>query len=599
MFVYSSSTDATLNIFKCDVVINTNKRVSLLHKNNYLKMKKGEFTPKFFTLLKAGITKKQLYKDVLAGIIVGIVALPLSIAFAIASGVSPEKGLITAIIAGIVISVFGGSRVQIGGPTGAFIVILYAIVQEHGVNGLTIATFMAGFIIMGMGFAKLGNFLKFIPYPLIVGFTSGIALIIFSSQIKDLFGMPIEALPADFVDKWVVYGSHFTQINWVAFAIAIATIVISLFFIRVTTKIPGSIVAIVLSTIVVYYFDLPVETIESKFGEIPNSISMPAFPHIDFATIKALIQPAIAIALLGSIESLLSAVVADGMIGGRHRSNMELVAQGAANVFSGLFGGIPATGAIARTATNIKNGGRTPISGIVHAIVLLLIMLLMAPVAKLIPLSCLAGILIVVAWHMGEWHHFFALFKSNKMDIIVLLTTFFLTVFFDLILAIEIGMILSSLIFMKRMSEATSIKSTSNILNSNDDFGDKLFEEELAEIPKDVLLYEINGPLFFGASQKFQEVISDLNQRPKILILRMRNVPFIDATGINRLKEICKQLQSRGTTVIISGANHEVKLELLKANIYTMLNKNNIHDKISSAIQRAKNILEAESKNKS
>lgn len=557
-------------------------------------MKKGEFTPKFFTLLKAGITRKQLSKDVLAGIIVGIVALPLAIAFAIASGVSPEKGLITAVIAGIAISVLGGSRVQIGGPTGAFIVILYAIVQEHGVNGLTIATFMAGFIIMGMGFAKLGNYLKFIPYPLIVGFTSGIALIIFSSQIKDLFGMPIESLPADFVDKWIIYGSYFRQINWVAFAIATATILISFFFIKITAKIPGSIVAIILSTAVVYYFDLPVETIETKFGEIPNSISLPPFPHIDFATIKALIQPAIAIALLGSIESLLSAVVADGMIGGRHRSNMELVAQGAANVFSGLFGGIPATGAIARTATNIKNGGRTPISGIVHAIVLLLIMLLMAPVAKLIPLSCLAGILIVVAWHMGEWHHFIALFKSNKMDIVVLLTTFLLTVFFDLILAIEIGMILSSFIFMKRMSEATSIKNASNILASNDSFGDRLFEEELAEIPEDVLLYEINGPLFFGASQKFQEVITDLNQQPKILILRMRNVPFIDATGINRLKEICRQLQLKGTTVIISGASHEVKMELLKANIYAMLSKYNIHDNINSALQRAKNIFEAE-----
>jgi len=446
-----------------------------------------------------------------------------------------------------------------------------------------------------MGFAKLGNYLKFIPYPLIIGFTSGIALIIFSSQIKNLFGMPIESLPADFVDKWIIYGSYFTQINWVAFAIGMATILTSLFFIKITAKIPGSIIAIILSTAVVYYFDLPVETIETKFGEIPNSISMPPFPHIDFAIIKSLIQPAIAIALLGSIESLLSAVVADGMIGGRHRSNMELVAQGAANIFSGLFGGIPATGAIARTATNIKNGGRTPISGIVHAIVLLLIMLLMAPVAKLIPLSCLAGILIVVSWHMGEWHHFIALFKSNKMDIVVLLTTFFLTVFFDLILAIEIGMILSSFIFMKRMSESTSIKNASNILTSNDDFGDRLFEEELAEIPKDVLLYEINGPLFFGASQKFQEVITDLNQQPKILILRMRNVPFIDATGINRLKEICRQLHLKGTTVIISGASHEVKKELLKANIYVMLNKYNIHDNIISAIQRAKNILKAES----
>lgn len=557
-------------------------------------MKKGEFTPKFFTLLKAGITRKQLSKDVISGIIVGIVALPLAIAFAIASGVSPEKGLITAIVAGIVISVLGGSRVQIGGPTGAFIVILYAIVQEHGVNGLTIATFMAGFIIMGMGFAKLGNYLKFIPYPLIVGFTSGIALIIFSSQVKDFFGMPIDSVPADFVEKWMIYADYFTQVNWIAFAIALATVLISLFFIKVTAKIPGSIVAIVLSTVVVYYFDLPVETIQTKFGEIPNSISLPQFPQIDFAIIKSLIQPAIAIALLGSIESLLSAVVADGMIGGRHRSNMELVAQGAANIFSGLFGGIPATGAIARTATNIKNGGRTPISGIVHAVVLLLIMLLLAPVAKLIPLSCLAGILVVVAWHMGEWHHFFALFKSNKMDIVVLLTTFFLTVFFDLILAIEIGMILSSFIFMKRMSEATSIKNASNLLELSDGYADKLFEEELNDIPKNVLLYEINGPLFFGASQKFQEVITDLNQQPKILILRMRNVPFIDATGLNRLKEICRQLQLKGTTILISGANHEVKTELLKANIYAMISKYNIHDNINSAIQRAKNILEQE-----
>lgn len=551
-------------------------------------MKRNEFTPKFYTLIRAGITKKQLTRDVLAGIIVGIVALPLAIAFAIASGVSPEKGLITAIIAGLVISVLSGSRVQIGGPTGAFIVIVYAIVQEHGVGGLTIATFMAGFLIIGMGFAKLGNYLKFIPYPLIVGFTSGIALIIFSSQVKDFFGLPIESLPADFIEKWKVYGSNFTQINWMAFAIALSTVIITLNFHRISAKVPGSIVVILLSTLAVYFFDLPVETIETKFGEIPNSISLPSFPHIDYAIIKALIQPAIAIALLGSIESLLSAVVADGMVGGRHRSNMELVAQGTANIFSGLFGGIPATGAIARTATNIKNGGRTPIAGIVHAFVLLLIMLLLAPVAKLIPLSCLAGILIVVAWHMGEWHHFFAMMKSNRMDVIILLTTFFLTIFFDLILAIEIGMILSSFIFMKRMSEATSIKSNANMPGSREEYEDTLFEEELPEIPKNVLIYEINGPLFFGASQKFQEVITDLNQQPEILILRMRHVPFIDATGISRLKEMCRQLQSKGTTIIISGANHEVKLEMLKANLYSILDKHNIHDNIGDAIQNAK-----------
>ena len=554
-------------------------------------MKKNEFIPKFFSLLKTGFTRQQISKDVLAGIIVGVVALPLAIAFAIASGVSPEKGIITAIIGGLIISVLGGSRVQIGGPTGAFIVIVYAIVQEHGVDGLTIATFMAGFLIIGMGFAKLGNYLKFIPYPLIVGFTSGIALIIFSSQIKDFLGMPIESLPADFIDKWVVYSNYFTQINWVAFIIALSTVIIILNFHRITTKVPGSIVVIFLSTIIVYFFDLPVETIQSKFGEIPNHISMPHIPDINFATVKALIQPAIAIALLGSIESLLSAVVADGMIGGRHRSNMELVAQGTANIFTGLFGGIPATGAIARTATNIKNGGRTPVSGIVHALVLLLIMLLLAPVAKLIPLPCLAGILVVVAWHMGEWHHFFSMMKSNRMDVLVLLTSFFLTVFFDLIIAIETGMILSSFIFMKRMSEATSIRSSGNLMGPKNEGEEKLFEEELSEIPKNVLIYEINGPLFFGASQKFQEVLTDLNRQPEILILRMRHVPFIDATGINRLKEMCHQLQLKGTTIIISGANHDVKQEMFKAQLYSIIDRHNILLNINDAIERAKVIL--------
>lgn len=494
-------------------------------------------------------------------------------------------------IAGITLSVLSGSRVQIGGPTGAFIIIIYGIVQEHGIGGLTIATFMAGFIIIAMGLARLGNYLKFIPYPLIVGFTSGIALVIFSSQVKDFFGLQMNDVPLDFVDKWIAYGSHFQQINWISLVIAGGTVLIALNFNRISSKIPGSIIAILLSTAVVYFFELPVETIESKFGEIPNHISFPDFPEINFAIIKKLIQPAIVIALLGSIESLLSAVVADGMMGGRHRSNMELIAQGTANIFSGLFGGIPATGAIARTATNIKNGGRTPIAGIVHGVVLLLIMLLFAPVAKLIPLSCLAGILVVVAWHMGEWHHFFALLKSNRMDVIVLLTTFFLTVFFDLILAIEIGMILSSFIFMKRMSEATSIQNASNLFKSDDESSEMLFEQEIPEIPKEVLLYEINGPLFFGASQKFQEVITDLKQQPKILILRMRNVPFIDATGINRLKEICQQLNRKGTTIIISGANHDVKIELLKADLYNKLGKHNIQDNIGKAIERAKEIL--------
>jgi SulP family sulfate permease len=555
-------------------------------------MKNKEFTPKLFTLIKEGISKKQLTKDVLSGLIVGIVALPLAIAFAIASGVSPEKGLITAIIAGLVISVLSGSRVQIGGPTGAFIIIVFGIVQEHGVDGLTIATFMAGFLIIGLGFMKLGNYLKFIPYPLIVGFTSGIAVVIFSTQIKDFFGMEIADIPADFTEKWLVYFQHLDSVNWLAFGIAISTVLIALNFYRITPKIPGSLVAIILCTLAVYFFELPVETIESKFGEIPNSIAMPHIPNINFKIIQELIEPAIAIALLGAIESLLSAVVADGMIGGKHRSNMELVAQGAGNIFSGLFGGIPATGAIARTATNIKNGGRTPIAGIVHAVFLLLVMLLFAPIAKLIPLSCLAGILVVVAYHMSEWRHFRDLLKSNRMDIIVLLTTFFLTVFFDLILAIEIGLILSSFIFMKRMSEATTINNAENLFETSDTTnGEKLFEEELPYIPKDTMLYEINGPLFFGASQKFQEFLTDLKQEPKVLILRMRNVPFIDATAVNRLKEFYQKLKSCGTTVIISGANRQVKEELFKQKFYELIGKHNILDNINKAIERAEEIL--------
>lgn len=556
-------------------------------------MKSNEFRPKLFSLFKEGISKKQLSKDILSGIIVGIVALPLAIAFAIASGVSPEKGLITAVVAGFIISLLGGSRVQIGGPTGAFIIIVYGIVQQYGVGGLTIATFMAGFLIIAMGLARLGNYLKFIPYPLVVGFTSGIAVVIFSTQIKDFLGLEIAEVPAEIIDKWASYLQHLNTINPIAAAIAFGTVIISLNFYRISSKIPGSLVAIVGSTLLVYFLDLPVETIESKFGEIPNSIAMPEIPVINFAIIKELMQPAIAIALLGAIESLLSAVVADGMIGGRHRSNMELIAQGTGNIFSALFGGIPATGAIARTATNVKNGGRTPIAGIVHAIFLLLVMLLFAPIAKLIPLSCLAGILVVVAYHMSEWRHFVHLFKSNRLDIVVLLTTFILTVFFDLIVAIEVGMILSSFIFMKRMSEATTVENTGDTSGAQPHHSDEMFEEELKNIPPDTMLYEINGPLFFGASQKFQETLSDLKKAPKVLIIRMRHVPFIDATGINTLLQFQQRLKSGGTTIIISGANREVKEELFKAGVYAVLDKRNILNNIHEAIHRAEEILGA------
>lgn len=551
----------------------------------------SEFEPKLFTLLKKGVTKEQVLKDVMSGTIVGVVALPLAIAFAIASGVSPEKGLITAVIAGFIISAFGGSRVQIGGPTGAFIVIVYAIVQDHGVDGLTLATLMAGFIIVGMGFLRLGNLLKFIPYPLIIGFTSGIAVIIFSSQINDFLGLSINDLPADFVEKWMALFANITNVNYYALGIAVATVVIISQFHRVSRVLPGSIVAIVASTVAVQYFGIPVDTIASNFGEIPSTLPKLQLPTVSFELMQDLIEPAFAIAMLGSIESLLSAVVADGMIGGRHRSNMELVAQGGANIFSALFGGIPATGAIARTATNVKNGGRTPIAGITHAIVLLGIMLLIAPYAKLIPMACLAGILVVVAWHMGEWPHFIAMFRSNRNDVIILVTTFLLTVLFDLIIAIEVGIVLSAFMFMNRMSEALAIKTAGALDVDSAPKTDTIFEEELTEIPDGVLLYEINGPLFFGASQKFQETLLDLHQLPDILILRMRYVPFIDATGMQRLKVIVQQLGSRGTTLLLSGVGPDVKRELYKSGFYDIIDKHNVLDDIQQALARANQLI--------
>ena len=544
---------------------------------------KKEFIPKLFSLIKEGISKEIVVKDALSGVIVGIVALPLAIAFAIASGVSPEKGIITAIIAGIIISSFGGSRVQIGGPTGAFIVIVYGIVQEFGMNGLTIATFMAGFIIIGMGLARLGNLLKFIPYSLIVGFTSGIALIIFSSQVNDFFGLHIAKVPADFFDKWKVYFENFNKVNGYAVAIAAVTVLMTLYFQKLIKKIPGSIVAILLSTIVVKLFEIPVDTIESNFGNIPNQFSAPSLPHVDFETVKSLIAPAFAIALLGSIESLLSAVVSDSMIGGKHRSNVELIAQGAANIVSSLFGGIPATGAIARTATNVKNGGRTPIAGIVHALVLLSIMLLFAPYAKLIPLSCLAGILMVVAYHMSEWRQFKSILRGNRMDIIILLTTFFLTVIFDLVIAIEIGIVLSSFMFMKRMSESVLVENiTTETVN-----GEHLFDEELLDLPKDVLLYEINGPLFFGAARQFQETITNTHFQPKVIIIRMRYVPLIDATGYQSLKEIIKSYQKREVKVILSGIRDTLKSDFEKNDMYAVLDTQFIVADIKDAIKIA------------
>ena len=556
-------------------------------------MKESQFTPKFFSLLRKGISQQQLRKDLMAGLIVGIVALPLAIAFAIASGVSPDKGLITAIVAGLVISVLGGSRVQIGGPTGAFIVIVYAVVQEFGVDGLIVATFMAGILLIGMGLARLGYLLKFIPHPLIVGFTSGIAIIIFSSQIKDFFGLNIDTVPADFIEKWKLYALNFDTINWWSVGIAIGTLMLAIGFPKVSKKIPGSIIAILITTLAVYFFNIPVSTIETTFGEIPNKLSMPAFPNIDFATVQKLIQPAFAIALLGGIESLLSAVVSDGMIGGRHRSNAELVGQGVANCASSMFGGIPATGAIARTATNVKNGGRTPVAGITHALVLLVIMLALAPLAKLIPMACLAGILCVVAYHMSEWRQFRSLLKGNKADVMILLVTFFLTVLFDLIIAIEVGIVLSSFVLMKRMSDTTTVEVAKTLFTTQYEKSEQLFEEELQVLPTGVIMYEIHGALFFGAAQTFQDTMSQIGENPKVVILRMRHVLFVDATGIYRLKEVIKKFENENTTIILSGVNEQVLSDLERAEIYDVIPPENFVASIDKAVVRASQIIDS------
>lgn len=553
------------------------------------------FNPKLFSTLK-GYNKAQFGKDLTSGIIVGIVALPLAIAFAIASGVSPEKGLYTAIVAGFIISVFGGSRVQIGGPTGAFIIIVYGIVQQYGIDGLTIATFMAGIILMIMGFAKLGSIIKFIPHPLIVGFTTGIALIIFSSQIKDFFGLEMETVPSEFIHKWTNYLNHFDSINWYAIVIAFGTVLVTIGFSKITSKIPGSLAAIVLFTILANLLKWPTETIGSKFGEIPSSLPFPSIPHINFETIKQLIQPAFIIALLGGIESLLSAVVGDGMIGGKHRSNTELIAQGGANIFSAIFGGIPATGAIARTATNVKNGGRTPVAGIIHAITLLIIMLFVGKWAILIPMSCLAGILVVVAYNMSEWRSFVSIVKGPKSDAAILLTTFLLTVLVDLTVAIEIGMVLSAFLFMRRMAQVANINSITKELNDNeekDDYDSKAINNY--KIPNGIEVFEIEGPFFFGAASKFSEAMKFFEQKPKILIIRMRYVPFIDATGLHTLEKIVEESETQEIELILSGIRPEVYAELLKSGLITKIGKENILYTINDSLKRAKEILPIDS----
>lgn len=539
------------------------------------------FKPKFFSLIKQDFSRNQFSKDILAGAIVGIVAIPLAIAFAVASGVSPEKGLITAIIAGLIISVLGGSRVQIGGPTGAFIVIVVGIISEYGFNGMLISTILAGLILIMFGFLKLGNLLKFIPHPMVVGFTSGIAVIIFTSQVKDALGLTIDHLPHGFLEKWSTYFLSVNSINFSAILITTGTILLIVFSKRLIKKIPGSLIAILVTTIGAQVFEWPVPTIESVFGAIPTGFEF-SVPEFRFSELPLYISPALTIALLGGIESLLSATVADGMISGNHRSNTELIAQGIANFITPFFGGIPATGAIARTATNVKNGGRTPVSGMIHAIVVLLIMIFFGRWAKLIPMSCLAGILITVAYNMSEWRSFKSLFKSSGFDIIILLTTFFLTVFFDLTLAVEVGIILSALLFMKRMSDIGN-----NITEEIDtDVIDKY-----DEIPKGISVYEISGPFFFASAKIYTEAILNLGFHSSLIIIRMRHVPFIDATGCKNFRAAINALKKNGTKVILSGVNDVVLKDLDKNGITTLIGIQNVLTEFNKALVRAKSLL--------
>lgn len=545
--------------------------------------------PKFFTTLK-NYNKQQFISDATAGVIVGIVALPLAIAFGIASGVTPEKGIITAIIAGFVVSFFGGSRVQIGGPTGAFIIIVYGIVQQYGTTGLAIATIMAGIILVIMGLVKFGSLIKFIPYPVVVGFTSGIALLIFSTQVKDFFGLTIEKVPAEFHEKWMAYLETFSTINYNVFGIAMLALLIMIFWPKVTHRIPGSLIAIIVTTVIVIIFKLPVDTIGSRFGEIPSNLPSPSFYEIDLTIVRNLIGPATVIAILAAIESLLSAVVADGMIGGKHRSNMELIAQGLANIIVPIFGGIPATGAIARTATNIKNGGRTPVAGIIHALTLLLIMLFFGSYAKLIPMATLAAILIIVAYNMSEWHAFKSLLKSPKSDVAVLLTTFFLTVIFDLTIAIEIGMVLSVLLFMKRMSEVSNVSVITRELEDEEDQPDPNAIDK-KQIPEGVEVFEINGPFFFGAAKKFKDEMAVVEEPPKVRIIRMRNVPAIDATGLQTLKDFHHDAIKQKTHMILSGVHTQPLYAMTQAGIFDLYGEDNIHGNIDDALDRAREVL--------
>lgn len=553
------------------------------------------FKPRLLTSLK-NYNKKTLTADIMAGIIVGIVALPLAIAFGIASGVTPEKGIITAIVAGFIVSAFGGSRVQIGGPTGAFIIIIYGIIQQYGFQGLTIATLMAGFFLILFGLLRLGTIIKYIPYPIIVGFTSGIAVTIFTTQIKDLFGLQLASVSSDFVEKWIVYARNADSADLWSSIVGIVSVIIIAITPRFSKKIPGSLIAIILMTVLAlilknYCGVTSIETIGDRFtinAQLPEA----QLPGLNWETIKSLVSPALTIAILGAIESLLSATVADGVIGDHHDSNTELIGQGLANLATPLFGGIPATGAIARTMTNINNGGKTPVAGIIHAIVLVLIFLFLMPLAKYIPMACLAGVLVVVSYGMCGWRSFIALMKNPKSDVTVLLITFFLTIIFDLTIAIEVGLIIACLLFMKRMSETTDVKVIMDEIDPNDESDIKLENNEHLIIPNGVEVYEINGPYFFGAGNRFEEIMASFGDRPKVRIIRMRKVPFVDSTGIHNLTNLCIMSQKEGIQIVLSGVNPKVHAVLARSGFYELIGEENICSHINIALEKAKEIAE-------
>jgi sulfate permease, SulP family len=561
------------------------------------------YMPKSLVCWREGYTRQTLVNDILAGITVGIIALPLAMAFGIASipervaneaGLSPPAmGLYTAVVAGFLISLLGGSRVQIGGPTGAFIVIVYGIASKHGYNGLATATMMAGFMIIFLGFARIGAMIKYIPYPVTTGFTSGIAVIIFSSQIRDFLGLNIASLPAEFVHKMQAYAEHISTWSPATFAVGVASLAILVAFRRLAPRIPGAIVAVIVLSLVVWVFHLPVETIGSRFNGIPRVLPAPHLPAFSWEMIRELIPDATTIALLASIESLLSAVVADGMIGGRHKADCELVAQGVANVASVCFGGIPATGAIARTAANVKSGGRTPLAGMVHAVTLFLCMFLLAPLASHIPLATLAAILMLVAWNMSEIDHFRYILRAPRSDIAVLLATFGLTIFTDLTIAVGIGMVLASLLFMKRMADVSGVQVLTREFDDTDDLAEMKDPNAIGRrhVPEGVEVYEINGPFFFGVADRLKDILRGLERPPRIFILRMRRVPAIDATGLHALEEFYYKCHRQGITLLLAGVHAQPLFAFMQVGFDKVVGRTNMFENIDSALNRAREML--------